>query len=87
MNDIFVDGIRSIAVANGVTRIELLRLRRGESQSKLEPEVVATLLMPVASLKDVSAQLAGTVQKLDEAAQTRAASAKGGEVESALENL
>ena len=35
MNDFFVDGIRSIAVANGVVRIELLQLRRGESQTKL----------------------------------------------------
>ncbi len=33
MNDIFADGIRSIAVANGVARIELLQLRRGQSKN------------------------------------------------------
>ncbi len=50
MNDIFVDGIRSIAVANGVARIELLQLRRGESKNKLDPEVVGVLMLPIASL-------------------------------------
>ena len=68
MNDIFVDGIRSIAVANGVARIELLQLKRGQSKSKLEPEVVGVLMLPVASLKDFSTQLASTLQKLNEAA-------------------
>ena len=62
MNDFFVDGIRSIAVANGVVRIELLQLRRGQSQTKLDPEVTAVLLLPVAALKDFSTQLAGTLE-------------------------
>ena len=47
MNDIFADGIRSIAVANGVARIELSQLRRGQSPTKLEPEATAVLLLPV----------------------------------------
>ncbi|MHA1151749.1 MAG: hypothetical protein ACTSQ7_03630 [Alphaproteobacteria bacterium] len=87
MNDIFVDGIRSIAVANGVARIELLQLRRGQSQTKLDPEVTAILLLPVAALKDFSSQLAGTLDKLSQAAKTRSAESSGAAVESALENL
>lgn len=87
MNDIFADGIRSIAVANGVVRIELLQLRRGESKNKLDPEVVGVLLLPVAALKDFSVQLASTVQKLNEAAKARSAEASTEAVQSALENL
>ena len=87
MNDIFVDGIRSIAVANGVARIELLQLRRGQSKSKLDPEVIAMLLLPVAALKDFSTQLAGTIEKLDQAAKTRSAEVRTEAVDSALENL
>ncbi len=87
MNDIFVDGIRSIAVANGVARIELLQLRRGQSKSKLDPEVTAVLLLPVAALKDFSTQLASTIEKLDQAAKRRGAEARTEAVDSALENL
>ena len=86
MKDIFVDGIRSIAVANGVARIEMLQLRRGQSQSKLDPEVTAVLLLPVAALKDFSTQLAGTLEKLDQAAKTRKSDARNEAVETALEN-
>lgn len=86
MSDIFVDGIRSIAVANGVTRIELLQLKRGKSKTKLEPEVVATLMIPVAALKDFTSQLANTLQKINEGAKK--GRAKGGDdVANALENL
>jgi hypothetical protein len=87
MNDIFVDGIRSIAVANGVARIELLQLKRGQSQSKLDAEVVSVLLIPVASLRDFSVQLTNTLQKLNEAAKARSAEASTEAVETALENL
>ena len=87
MNDIFVDGIRSIAVANGVARIELLQLRRGQSQTKLDSEVTAVMLLPVTALKDFSNQLAGTLEKLEQAAKTRTVEARGAAVESALENL
>jgi len=87
MNDIFVDGIRSIAVANGVARIELLQLRRGQSQSKLDPEVTAVLLLPVAALKNFSTQLSGTLEKLNQAAKARKTDARSEAVESALENL
>ncbi|MEE8189257.1 MAG: hypothetical protein V3T80_08630 [Kiloniellales bacterium] len=87
MNDIFVDGIRSIAVANGVTRVELLQLKRGKSKTKLEPEVVATLMIPVATLKDFTLQLANTLQKLNASAKGQAAALADDEVAGALENL
>lgn len=87
MNDIFADGIRSIAVANGVARIELLQLKRGRGQNKMEPEVVGVLMLPVASLRDFSAQLTSTLQKLNEAAKARRTEASTEAVESALENL
>ncbi len=91
MNDLFVDGIRSIAVANGVARIELLQLKRGKSKNKLDPEVVGVLMLPIASLKDFSVQLASTLQKLNEAAKARSAEASAEAsteaVQSALENL
>ena len=87
MNDIFVDGIRSIAVANGVTRVELLQLKRGKSKTKLEPEVVATLMIPVATLKDFTLQLANTLQKLNASAKGKSAALHDDEVSSALENL
>ncbi len=87
MNDFFVDGVRSIAVANGVVRIEMLQLRRGQSQTKLEPEVTAVLLLPVAALKDFSARLASTLEKLDQAAKTRKVSTRDEAVADALENL
>ena len=86
MTEIFADGIRSIAVANGVTRIELLQLKRGQSQTKLEPEVVATLMIPVASLRGFIAQLASAQKNLSESAKAKGREA-GSDVDSALENL
>lgn len=87
MSEIFIDGIRSIAIANGVARVELVRLRRGDSRDKLDPEVTATLLIPVAALKDVTTQLAGALQQLSARAKVQGKAAEGGGVESALENL
>lgn len=87
MSDIFIDGIRSIAVANGVARIEVVQLRRGDSRDKLDPEVTATLLIPAGALKDFTAQLAGALQKLGARAKAQARPGEGGDVESALENL
>ena len=87
MSEVFVDGVRSIAVANGVARIELVQLKRGESQTKLEPDVVATLLIPVGSLKEFANQLNSTVKKLNQAAQARQADTETEAVDSALENL
>jgi len=88
MPDIFVDGVRAVAVANGVARIELLQLKRGEDATKLEPQVVATLLVPAGGLRDLAAHLTNSIERI-EASQRSAAdpAAKTGEVESALRNL
>lgn len=88
MPDIFVDGVRAVAVANGVARIELLQLKRGEDATKLEPQVVATLLVPAGGLRDLAAHLTSSIERI-EASQKNAAdpAARTGEVESALRNL
>ena len=65
----------------------LVQLRRGQSKNKLDPEVVGVLMLPIASLKDFSAQLASTLEKLNEAAKARSAEASTEAVQSALENL
>lgn len=85
MSDIFIDGIRSIAIANGVTRIEVVQLRRGDARDKMDAEVTATLLIPTNALKDFTTQLAGALQKLT--ARAKASAKPGGDVDSALENL
>lgn len=92
MTEIFIDGLRSIAVANGVVRIELVQLRRGESKSNLESEVVGTLMLPAGALKSVTGQLASTLKKLEEAsagdAKGQGKTGSGGEdFDSALQNL
>ena len=89
MSDIFVDGVRAVAVANGVARVELLQLKRREGGDKLEPEVVATLLVPVGGLRELAAHLTSSVEKIE--ARTKGAApsgtAQGEDVEAALENL
>jgi hypothetical protein len=88
MTDIFVDGVRAVAVANGVARIELLQLKRGADTTKLESQVVATLLIPVAGLRDLAAHLTSSMERI-EANQSVASDAanKSGDVETALRNL
>ena len=90
MSEIFVDGIRTVAVANGVARIEMVQLKRGSNGSKLEPQVVATLMLPVAGLKEFTAQLGNAIKAIEENAKTKGAqrpAAQAGEVDTALENL
>lgn len=92
MTDIFIDGIRSVAVANGVARIELLQLRRGADRNKLEPQVVTTLMVPVASLRDMTAHLATSLRKIEASAEKRAEAAKAApgnapDLDDALGNL
>lgn len=87
MSDLFIDGVRSIAVANGVARIELVQLQRSQNQKALEPNVVATMMIPVAALRELSNQLANTVDRLSEAAKVKRADATAEAVDTALENL
>ena len=92
MTEIFADGVRAIAVANGVARIELSQLRRSnvkDKESEMRPETVATLLLPVSSLKELSRQLNAALVKVQEGMAQR-----GGEqgqdssdVDEALRNL
>ena len=89
MTDIFVDGIRTIAVAHGVARIELVQLKRVADGSNLEPQAAATLLLPVSALKEFTAQLANAVKAIE--ANVKAKKPRRGEgpdeVQTALENL
>ena len=92
MIEIFADGIRAVALANGVVRIELVQLKRGpasEGQSQLSPEPVATLLLPARGLEELTRQLAGTVKKIRDNAQAGPAPSQGqaGEIDEALTNL
>ena len=89
MNDIFVDGVRAVAVANGVARIELLQLKRGTDVAKLEPQVVATLLIPVGGMRELAAHLTTSIERIEASQKSDSADPtnKTGEVESALQNL
>ena len=67
MTEIFADGVGSIAVSNGVARLELVQLRRSTvGDAKLAPQPVATLLLPVAGLQQLLQQLTEATQKLQE---------------------
>lgn len=88
MTDIFADGIRSISIANGVVRVEFVRLKHDATTKKLEAEPVGALLLPVGRLREISAQFARTLQQLEEkAADTKARSGESGDLEQALTNL
>lgn len=71
MSDTFIDGVRSVAVANGVARIELLRLARGDDPARLEPRVVGTLMVPVSNLKGVVSHLSTTLEQIEANARGR----------------
>ena len=89
MPDIFVDGVRAVAVANGVARIELLQLKRDDKATKLEPQVVATLLIPVGGMRDLAAHLTSSIERIEanQGAAQQETAVKTGEVETALQNL
>lgn len=88
MTEIFADGIRSIAIANGVLRVELVRLKHAETTKKLEAEPAGALLLPAGRLKEISAQFARTLEQLEEKAAGAAAGSEGSDdLEEALTNL
>ena len=67
MTEIFADGVHSIAVSNGVARLELVQLRRNTvGEAKLVPRPVATLFLPVAGVQQLLQQLTGTMERLQE---------------------
>ncbi len=87
MTDIFADGIRSIAVTNGVLRIELMQYKHNREKKKLEPESAGSLLMPVHSLKDLTAQLNSTLEKVLESEKAAATTATQSGIDEALKRL
>ena len=96
MTELFADGIRSIAVANGIVRVELVQLKRGQdaTQAQLEPQVSGSLIFPVSSLKDFTLQVAKTLERLEQRNKERAKAADdtieenaGSDMDRALEHL
>lgn len=58
MTEIFADGVNSIAISNGVARLELVQLRRNTvGEAKLVPQTVGTLFLPVAGFQQMLQQL------------------------------
>ncbi len=67
MTEIFADGVNSIAISNGVARLELVQLRRNTvGEAKLVPQPVGTLFLPVAGLQQMLQQLNETVRRVQE---------------------
>ncbi len=67
MTEIFADGISSIAISNGVARIELVQMRKTTvGEARLVPETTATLLVPVNGLQQMTQQLAQSIKQLQE---------------------
>ena len=89
MREFFTDGIGTIAVSNGVARIELVQLRKATvGEARLVPEPTATLLIPVAGLQQMTRQLNETARRLQEKDAARAdGAAAAGEMSRADEAL
>jgi hypothetical protein len=87
MTDLFIDGIRSIAVVNGVARLELVQMKRSPQSNKMEAAPAGTLSLPLAALKDISHQLDKAVQRLVPDGEKRAQEGRDEEISSALQNL
>ncbi len=67
MTEIFADGVNSIAISNGVARLELVQLRRNTvGEAKLVPQPVGTLFLPVAGLQQMLQQLNEAVRRVQE---------------------
>ncbi len=67
MIEIFADGVNSIAISNGVARLELVQLRRNTvGEAKLVPQPVGTLFLPVAGLQQMLQQLNETARRVQE---------------------
>ncbi len=86
MTEIFADGVHSIAVSNGVARVELVQLRRNTvGEAKLVPRPVATLFLPVAGVQQLLQQLSSTLDRLQEQQAERAQANKKEKEEAATE--
>ena len=87
MTEIFADGISSIAISNGVARVELVQMRKTTvGEARLVPETTATLLVPVNGLQQMTQQLAQSLKQLQEHTAQRAEGAAD-DIDSAEEAL
>ena len=92
MTEIFADGVNSIAISNGVARLELVQLRRNTvGEAKLVPQPVGTLFLPLAGLQQMVQQLTETVRRIQNQQAAKAGAAKtdsdAQDAEEALTNL
>ncbi len=72
MTEIFADGISSIAISNGVARIELVQMRKTTvGEARLVPETTATLLVPINGLQQMTQQLAQSIKQMQEQKSAR----------------
>ena len=77
MIEIFADGVNSIAISNGVARLELVQLRRNTvGESKLVPQPVGTLFLPLAGLQQMIQQLNETARRVQDQQAAQAGAAK-----------
>lgn len=92
MTEIFADGVNSIAISNGVARLELVQLRRNTvGEAKLVPQPVGTLFLPLAGLQQMLQQLNETARRVQDQQSARAADSSSAieseEADEALTNL
>lgn len=64
MNDVFADRLGNVVIANGVARLDFLRLRAVEGASKLEMEPSLRVALPLAELPRVIAMLENVRREL-----------------------
>ena len=77
MTEIFADGVNSIAISNGVARLELVQLRRNTvGESKLVPQPLGTLFLPLAGLQQMIQQLNETARRVQDQQAAQADAAK-----------
>lgn len=70
MTDLFADAVGTVAVTNGVLRIELVQLRPNNKGDKMTPSSAGVLHMPAGSLKSTTMRLAGLLEKSEKRRKT-----------------
>jgi len=70
MTDLFADAVGTVAITNGVLRVELVQLRPNNKGDKLTPFSVGVLHMPAGSLKNVTMRLAQVLENAEKRRKT-----------------
>jgi hypothetical protein len=70
MTDLFADAVGTVAITNGVLRVELVQLRPNNKGDKLAPFSVGVLHMPAGSLKNVTMRLAKVLEDSEKRRKT-----------------